>query len=322
MLVSLGLAEDEEETSFLLFKPAPHVTLVSPAASQSYDKGGKLYVSATGKNVHTLTLTLTYDGKSETVSVNGNSIEHTFDTYQYTKGATVTVTGYGDKDKFGYEMTASQTVNILSPREKIFQDMFALAYDNFHDPYYYHAPAQEDWDRGICKNFVMRMFDTFKDDYAMKEYPDLPLHMPKNNSKVNCKPYDYGVEWRPETAADGSPFEIAASFRYDNDLSKEENRANCRAVLESVQAGDFFQMSGNYYYGNGAHSLLFIADYNPVTDEVRWTDSNMKNDSVNGYHWGYMQYDAVRKVDWYLDAICMRSRGCTIYRLRDDLFIK
>ena len=108
----------------------------------------------------------------------GSSIEHTFDTAQYTQAASVTVTGYGYTDNSGYETQASRTVKILSPREKLFQDMFALAYKNYRDPYYYHAPAQEDWDRGVCKNFVMRLFDTYKEAYAMKEYPDLELHMP------------------------------------------------------------------------------------------------------------------------------------------------
>lgn len=320
LLFGGGLAE--EETSFLSFKAAPNITILSPTPGQSYDAGGTLRVEATGKNVKRMEIAFAYGGETLLITQEGDSILHTFDTPQYTLPAAVTVTGYGDTDPYGYEMVSSQTVTVLSPRQKLFSDMFALAYKNYHDPYYYHAPAQEDWDRGVCKNFVMRMFDTFKDAYAMKEFPDLELHMPKNNSKVNCAPYDYGVEWRIESAEDGSPFEIAASFRYDNALSKEENRENCRQVLESVQTGDFFQMAGNYYYGNGPHSLLFIADYDPVTDEVHWTDSNMKNDKVDGYHWGYMQYDAVRTAAWFVDAICMKNRGCTLYRLREDLFIR
>ena len=51
-------------------------------------------------------------------------------------------------------------------------------------------------------------------------------------------------------------------------------------------------------------------------------DSNMKNDNVDGYHWGYMQYDAVRTAEWFVNAICMKNRGCTLYRLRDDLYLK
>ena len=320
LLLCIALAE--EETSFLAFKAAPNITVLSPVPGQSYDAGGTLHVQAAGKNVTRMEISFTYNGDTQTITADGGGIDYTFDTYQYTGGAVVTVTGYGALDAYGYEMTSAQTVTVLAPREKLFADMFALAYKNYHDPYYFHAPAQEDWDRGVCKNFVMRMFDTFKDTYAMKEYPDLPLHMPKNNSKKNCAPYDYGVEWRIETAEDGSPFEIAASFRYDNALSKEENMKNCRHVLESVQMGDFFQMAGNYYYGNGPHSLLFIADYDPVTDEVHWTDSNMKNDKVDGYHWGYMQYDAMRTAEWFVNAICMKNRGCTLYRLRDDLFLK
>ena len=320
LLFPLCLAE-EVEISYTQLTPAPHVTIVTPTIGQSYNSGGKLQVKANGENVTHMIAILDYDGEVFTYSVEGSRLEHTFDTHQYTLGATLTVIGYGGLDRYGYAMESSRTVQILAPREKLFSDMFALAAKNFKDPYYYHAPAQEDWDRGICKNFVMRMFDTFKDAYRMKEYPDLALHMPKNNSKENCKPYDYGIEWRDESAEDGSPFVIAAQFKYDTSLSKEENIALCREMLESVQAGDFFQMTGDYYYGKGAHSLLFIADYNAATDSVHWTDSNMKNDNVDGYHYGYMQYNAVRDIDWFIDAICYKNHGATIYRVRDDLFI-
>ena len=178
----------EEEFSYHSIVPTPHVTLITPQAGQSYDAGGKLRVQASGKNVLRMEVTLTYEGQNTTISVNGAELDYTFDTPQYTSGATVTVVGYGEQDAFGYPMESRQTVSILSPRDKLFQDMFALAAKNYKDPYYYHAPAKEDWDRGICKNFVKRMFDTFKDAYAMKEYPDLPLHMPLNNSKKNCAP--------------------------------------------------------------------------------------------------------------------------------------
>lgn len=323
LLAAPALAQEEdEEFSYAQIVPQPHITVVSPSVGQSYDEGGKLYVKANGENVESMLAILSYNGENFSYMVEGGTLEYTFDTYQYTLGATLTVIGYGGLDQYGYPMEVSRTVEILSPREKLFKDMFALAAKNFKDPYYYHAPAQEDWDRGICKNFVMRMFDTFKDAYRMKKYPDLALHMPKNNSKENCKPYDYGIEWRYETAADGSPFEIAAQFKYDTNLSKEENIALCRELLESVQAGDFFQMTGDYYYGKGAHSLLFIADYNASNDSVYWTDSNMKNDNVDGYHYGYMQYNASRDIDWFIDAVCYKNHGCTIYRLRDDLFIK
>ena len=242
LLFAPALADDDEEFSYDQLVPEPHVTLISPVVGQSYDEGGKLLVKASGEHVTGLMAILQYDGENFTYMVDGDTLEHTFDTTQYTLGATLTVIGFGGTDRYGYPMEATRTVQILSPRDKLFKDMFALAAKNFKDPYYYHAPAQEDWDRGICKNFVMRMFDTFKDAYRMKEYPDLPLHMPKNNSKENCKPYDYGIEWRYETAADGSPFEIAAQFKYDTALSKEENVKLCRQLLESVQAGDFFQL--------------------------------------------------------------------------------
>ena len=154
----------------------------------------------------------------------------------------------------------------------------------------------------------------------MREYADLPLHMPVNNSKKACAPYDYGIEWKPETAADGSPFEIVAQFKYNNDLSKAENAELARALLVQIQKGDFFQIVGYYGGGNGPHSMYIIADYEPITEMIRWTDSSMKGKRVNGVRWGYMQYDADAPVDWWIDVFNMKKRGATLYRLRDDLY--
>ncbi len=153
----------------------------------------------------------------------------------------------------------------------------------------------------------------------MAEYPDVPLVIPDNQRKADCAPYVYGVEWKDVSAAEGNPFEVAASFRYDTALSKQENRELARAFLRQVQRGDYFQMAANYYYGVGAHSLVFIADYDAQTDSVRWTDSNMKGKSVNGERYGYVQYDAVREIDWFVDAFCRKGYGATLYRLRQDI---
>ena len=68
--------------------------------------------------------------------------------------------------------------------------------------------------------------------------------------------------------SEGNPFYAAASFRYDDTLSKAENRENAREFLKQVQRGDYFQMAADYYYGVGAHSMIFIADYDPDTDTV------------------------------------------------------
>ena len=86
-----------------------------------------------------------------------------------------------------------------------------------------------------------------------------------------------------------------------------------------VQRGDYFQMAANYYYGIGAHSMIFTADYNPETDTVLWTDSNMKGKTINGERYAYVQYDAEKEIDWFIDAFCRKKYGATIYRLRDDI---
>ena len=179
--------------------------------------------------------------------------------------------------------------------------------------------AQYSGDIYVCKNFTVHLFRENRAAFRMAEYPDVELVIPNNQKKADCAPYVYGVEWQDISAAEGNPFYAAATFRYDDSLSKEENRQNARAFLMQVQRGDYFQMAAKYYYGTGAHSMIFIEDYDPETDSVHWADSNMKGKTINGERYAYVQYDAVKEIDWFVDAFCRSKYGATIYRLRDDI---
>ena len=179
--------------------------------------------------------------------------------------------------------------------------------------------AQYSGDIYVCKNFTVHLFRENCGAFRIAEYPDVPLVIPNNQKKADCAPYVYGVEWQDVSAAEGNPFHAAATFRYNNNLSKAENRQLAREFLMQVQRGDYFQMAANYYYGVGAHSMMFIADYDPETDTVRWADSNMKGKSINGERYAYVQYDAVKEIDWFIDAFCRSKYGATIYRLREDI---
>lgn len=319
LLCPLAAAE-EEEVYYTEIKPRVTLQVDSPQNGQTWEKGGKLRILASCNEAEKIEARLTFDDGTILSLSGGDHLEDEFaqtEDHYFTTGATLLITA-----TLPGGQQLSETVNIISPKDQLIQDMFAEAYANSKSKQYRFAPAQEDWHVGVCKNFVMRLFDTFSDAYRMAEYPELELYMPKNKSKKDSAPYDYGIEWRPEGPQDGAPFEIAAQFKYDQSLSKEENRALCRAVLEQVERGDFFQMVGYYYYGNGPHSLLFMTDYNPDTDEIYWTDSNMKGERVDGVRWGYIQYEAVKTAEWFVDAICTQNRGCTIYRLRDDLFVR
>ena len=131
--------------------------------------------------------------------------------------------------------------------------------------------AQYSGDIYVCKNFTVHLFRENCGDFRMAEFPDVPLVIPNNQKKADCAPYVYGVEWQDVPASDGNPFYAAASFRYDGSLSKEENRQRAREFLMQVKRGDYFQMAANYYYGVGAHSMIFIEDYDPETDnEDSW----------------------------------------------------
>ena len=181
--------------------------------------------------------------------------------------------------------------------------------------------AQYAGDIYVCKNFTVYLFRQNRDDFRLAAYPEVPLVIPDNLPKDECAPYNYGIEWKSVTASEGNPFEAAATFRYDTSLSEEENRENARDLMRQVERGDYFQMSADYYYGKGAHSLVFIANYDPENETVRWTDSNMKGEKKNGERYALVQYDAQKEIDWFVDAFCHKKRGATLYRLRDDIIL-
>ena len=179
--------------------------------------------------------------------------------------------------------------------------------------------AQYSGDIYVCKNFTVHLFRENREDFRMAQYPDTELVIPNNQKKADCAPYVYGVEWQDVSAQEGNPFYAATTFRYDSSLSKEENRQKAREFLKQVKRGDYFQMAAKYYYGTGAHSMIFIEDYDPETDSVHWADSNMKGKTVGGERYAYVQFDAVKEIDWFVDAFCRSKYGATIYRLRDDI---
>ena len=204
-------------------------------------------------------------------------------------------------------------------RDAFIQDIIDLAQQKFTETKGKPQRAHYAGDIYVCKNFTVYLFNENRDKYRMEEYPDTRLVIPNNKPKEECKEYRYGCEWEEISAEDGNPFYVAASFRYDPNLSKKENQQLAREFLMQVQKGDYFQMAANYYYGVGAHSLVFIEDYDPETDTVTWCDSNMKGESRNGIRYGCVQFNAVKDIDWFVDAFCRKKYGATIYRLRDDI---
>ena len=170
----------------------------------------------------------------------------------------------------------------------------------------------------VCKNFTVYLFRQNRDDFRMAEYPDVPLVIPNNLPREDCKPYAYGLAWEDIPASAGNPFYEAASFRYDKDKTKEENFALACEFMRQAQRGDFFQMSAQYEYGTGAHSAIMLG-YDPATDEIHWMDSNMRGGKRDGIRYGLVQYDEVKSVEWWAAAFCLKTRGATLYRLRDDI---
>lgn len=318
---ALATDGDEEEISLDDVRRVPYLYLIAPASGISYDNATQLTVKVGAENARYFELEFTTEDGQQTAFVAGTECEHvfTFDSPQ-TMSATLRVRGYADEEPTADTLMTEIVAQIPSPKEELIQKMIDLAYANSKDSKYKFAPAETDTDIGVCKNFVMRLFDTYSKGYRMKEYPDISLHMPVNNSKKACAPYDYGIEWKPETAEDGSPFEIVAQFKYNNDLTEAENAQLARELLVQIKKGDFFQIVGYYGGGNGPHSMYIIKDYDPVSEMIHWTDSNMRGTRVNGARWGYMQFDADAEVDWWIKVFNMKKRGATLYRLRDDLY--
>ncbi len=204
-------------------------------------------------------------------------------------------------------------------RDAFIDDIIALAQQEFEHTGGRAQRAQYSGDIYVCKNFTVYLFRQNAAKYRMAEFPDRELVIPDNRPKKECTVPVYGVEWKEVPAEEGNPFYIAAQFVYNENLSKEENWQLAREFLMQVKRGDYFQMAANYYYGVGAHSMIYIADYDPETDTVRWCDSNMKGEKRNGERYGYVQFDAVKEIDWFVDAFCRKKHGATLYRLRDDI---
>ena len=206
-----------------------------------------------------------------------------------------------------------------SARDAFIDDIINLAQKEYEATGGRAKRAQYSGDIYVCKNFTVYLFRQNAAKYRMAEYPDVKLVIPDNRPKKECTVPVYGVEWKDVSAEDGNPFYAAAQFVYNDDLTKEENWELAREFLKQVKRGDYFQMAAKYYYGVGAHSMIYIADYDPETDTVRWCDSNMKGEKRNGERYGYVQFDAVKEIDWFVDAFCRPKHGATLYRLREDI---
>ncbi len=217
------------------------------------------------------------------------------------------------------ETEAPETAAVSGPREDFIDDIIALGEKLYKKANGKAQRAQYKSDIYICKNFTVYLFRQTRDKYRMAEFPDVSLVIPDNLPAKQCKPYSYGILWKEIPASEGNPFYIAAEFRYDTSLSKEENMELALAFMREVKRGDFFQMSADYEYGNGAHSAIMIADYNPETDTVRWMDSNMRGGKRNGVRYGLVQFDEEKEISWWAEAFCKKKRGATLYRLRDDI---
>ncbi len=208
-----------------------------------------------------------------------------------------------------------------SARKDLIERIVALGKKLYDDAGGKRKRAHYASDIYVCKNFTVYLFRQNRDDFRMAEYPDTELVIPNNLPAKKCKPYAYGFLWEDIPAEKGNPFEVAAQFIYNTDLTKEENLELAKDFMRQVQRGDYFQMSADYAYGVGAHSAIMLG-YDQETDEIHWMDSNMRGGKIDGIRYGLVQYDEVKSVEWWASAFCHKKRGATIYRLRQDIIYR
>ena len=154
---------------------------------------------------------------------------------------------------------------VPSARDAFIDDIIALGKELYDKADGKYQRAHYKGDIYVCKNFTVYLFRQTRAKYRMAEFPDRELKIPNNLPEKKCRPYAYGYCWEDIAASDGNPFEIAAQFLYDKNLSKEENMALAREFMMQTKKGDYFQMTGDYSGGKGAHSAIFMSDYDPET---------------------------------------------------------
>lgn len=82
-----------------------------------------------------------------------------------------------------------------------------------------------------------------------------------------------------------------------------------RRIPNNLPSGD----CKPYYYGIAWEKV------DAETDETHWMDSNMRGGKKNGIRYGLVQFDEVKSVEWWASTFCLKGRGATLYRLRDDI---
>ena len=67
-----------------------------------------------------------------------------------------------------------------------------------------------------------------------------------------------------------------------------------------------------------AHNLA-LWDAAAVCEREGSLDSNMRGGKKKGIRYGLVQFDEVKSVEWWASTFCKKTRGATLYRLRDDI---
>jgi len=119
----------------------------------------------------------------------------------------------------GFTVTATAEE---SARDSMINAIISTAKDTFDQANGKLQRAQYSGDIYICKNYTVYLFRQIRDGYRMAEFPEVPLVIPDNLPKDECKTCAYGVLWKEVPASEGNPFEVAAQVIFQKALRMEE----------------------------------------------------------------------------------------------------
>ncbi|MCX6854099.1 MAG: hypothetical protein NTV80_04245 [Verrucomicrobia bacterium] len=175
---------------------------------------------------------------------------------------------------------------------------------------------------GECKGFLKTTFDQAAWGFRLStgRYPVMPFNVRNDISVVN---------WQWLDSSDSAFIKVAEVLPT---LTTEQKRVALMALLRQVQRGDVLQMvwrrstsaqdqTGANASEYGPHTFAFLSNYQSDTAAMSWIHSNMRGDGKMemGSTWWW---NIAQTPDTLIVRIAARFGGCTLYRVRSDVFTR
>lgn len=165
---------------------------------------------------------------------------------------------------------------------------------------------------GQCKAFVQTLYNNVFKNLGVKTPAGKTAVVPANLT---------GYYWN-DTAADCGFRRVGQVGPRASTTSLKDHAATIKNLLLQARKGDVIQMGTMASTVEGLHTLVITCDVS-AGQPVTWTDSNWSSDEVVSTHSKtvdalaeYIGKDVLVSVN---GVYVTRSRGLTLYRVRDDL---